>query len=90
VGTLPNESLAADLLSWLAPAEHWADLPQSVTVHSATNPAGRRIHVVHNWSWDPVEIGLPRAMTDLLVPGREAESLTLLELGSWDVRVLAE
>jgi beta-galactosidase len=90
VGTLPNESLAADLLSWLAPAEHWADLPQSVTVHSATNPAGRRIHVVHNWSWDPVEIGLPRAMTDLLVPRREAESLTLLELGSWDVRVLAE
>ena len=90
VGTLPNESLAADLLSWLAPTEHWADLPQSVTVHSATNPAGRRIHVVHNWSWDPVEIGLPRAMTDLLVPRREAESLTLLELGSWDVRVLAE
>jgi beta-galactosidase len=90
VGTVPNESLAADLLRWLAPVEGWADLSPSVTVHSATNAHGRRIHVVHNWSWDPAAIELPREMADLLVDGDQTERLTALELGPWDVRVLGE
>jgi beta-galactosidase len=57
-------------------------------VHSATNADGERIHVVHNWSWTPVQLTLPREMTDILA---ESEASTRdLELGPWDVRVLAE
>ena len=90
VGTLPNESFAADLLRWLAPLKRWADLPPSVTVHSAVNRAGRRIHVVHNWSWDAVTIEVPQPMTDLLAAADAADPLTVLDLGPWDVRVLGE
>jgi len=90
VGTVPNPALAADLVRWLAPGQDrtWDALPVSVTVHSATNAAGERIHVVHNWSWTPAELNLPREMTDILAaadaPAKD------LELGPWDVRVLAE
>jgi beta-galactosidase len=66
----------------------WDTLPESVTVHSATNAAGQRIHVIHNWSWTPAQLSLPQDMTDILAesdaPTRE------VELGSWDVRILAE
>ena len=59
-----------------------------MTVHSATNAAGERIHVVHNWSWTPAQLALPREMTDILA---EDDAPTKdLELGPWDVRVLAE
>ena len=90
VGTVPNPSLAADLVRWLA-AEHdqqWEALPPSVTVHSATNAAGERIHVVHNWSWTPAQLTLPREMTDILA--EDDVSMRDLEVGPWDVRVLAE
>jgi beta-galactosidase len=63
-------------------------LPASVTVYSATNSAGERIHVVHNWSWTPVQLTLPHEMTDVLVEG--ADPMRDLDLGPWDVRVLAE
>jgi len=90
VGTVPNPALAADLVRWLAPAQDamWGALPPSVTVHSATNADGVRIHVVHNWSWTPTHLVLPRAMTDILaeVGGTTKD----LGLGPWDVRVLAE
>jgi beta-galactosidase len=89
VGTVPNPALAADLMRWLA-AEHdqeWEALPPSVTVHSATNTAGERIHVVHNWSWAPVQLALPREMTDVLT--EDDTSMRDLELGPWDVRVVA-
>jgi beta-galactosidase len=90
VGTVPNPALAADLVRWLAPRQEpmWSALPPSVTVHSATNADGERIHVVHNWSWTPAQLTLPRDMIDILA---EAGSTTRdLELGPWDVRVLAE
>jgi beta-galactosidase len=90
VGTVPNSALAADLVRWLASQhdERWEALPPSVTVHSATNADGERIHVVHNWSWAPAQLTLPREMIDILA---ESEASTRdLELGPWDVRVLAE
>ena len=91
VGTLPTPELAADLMRWLVPAQEqpWADRPASTTVHSATNALGERVHVVHNWSWDPVTVPLPTAMVDLLVEG-SSERLDSLQLGPWDVRVLRE
>jgi beta-galactosidase len=90
VGTVPNPALAADLMRWLAPAQDrtWSALPPSVTVNSATNADGERIHVVHNWSWNPAQLTLSQDMTDVLAEG---DALTRdLELGPWDVRVLAE
>ena len=90
VGTVPNPALAADLIRWLSATQEqaWAALPESVTVHSATNAAGERIHVVHNWSWTPVQLTLPHDMTSILA---ENDARTRdLELGPWDVQVLAE
>ena len=89
VGTVPDHVFAADLARWLAPGSTWPGLPASVTVSSATNRDGRRVHVVHNWSWDAQRIDLPDALVDLLadLPG---EPLSTLDLGPWDARVLAE
>jgi beta-galactosidase len=89
IGTVPNPALAADLLRWLIPIRDplVEALPQSVTVHSATNADGERIHVVHNWSWTPAEITLPRDTIDILADGDVP--ICDLELGPWDVRVLA-
>ena len=90
VGTLPNPALAADLTRWLVPEpdQAWGELPPSVTVHSATNGAGERIHVVHNWSWTPARITLPTPMTDLLTDS--PDPIDELGLGPWDVHVLVE
>ena len=77
VGTVPDAAFGADLARWLAPDARWAGLPDSVTVHSATNRDGRRVHVVHNWSWEPAEIVLPQPLTDLL-----SEEAPPLETGS--------
>ena len=93
VGTVPDPSLAADLVRWLSPgpvdtAGDWADRPESVTVSSATNAAGRRVHVLHNWSWSPVRMTLPTAMEDLLLDA--ADRMGSVELGAWDVLVLGE
>jgi beta-galactosidase len=91
VGTVPNPVLAADLVRWLVSRtekEPWDGLPASVTVYSATNQAGERIHVVHNWSWASVQLTLPHEMTDVLDEG--GSPVKDLELGPWDVRVLAE
>ncbi len=90
VGTLPNPALAADLTRWLAPdtRQAWGELPPSVTLHSATNGAGERIHVVHNWSWTPARIPLPTPMTDLLTDSQDP--VDELWLGPWDVHVMVE
>jgi beta-galactosidase len=90
VGTVPNDQLAADLARWLSPGQHqtWGSLPPSITVSSATNGDGERIHVVHNWSWTPVRLILPQNMTDVLAD-REP-TMSDIELDPWDVRVLAE
>jgi beta-galactosidase len=90
VGTVPNPAFAADLVRWFAPppqTEMWGGLPESVTVYSATNSAGERIHVLHNWSWAPVRVNPPPDMTDVLANG--GNPISDLELGPWDVRVVA-
>ena len=90
VGTVPNPAFAADLVRWLASppqTEMWGGLPESVTVCRATNSAGERIHVVHNWSWTPVRVTLPRDISDVLANG--GNLISDLELGPWDVRVVA-
>ena len=90
VGTLPNAALAADLIRWLAPNPHsaWNPLPPSVTLRSATNRRGERIHILHNWSWEPVSLRLPGSMRDVL--DAEATPVQEVHLSAWDVQVLAE
>ncbi len=90
VGTLPNRSLAKDLLAWLVPdaGSRWGELPESVTIASATNRDGDRLHVVHNWSWQPQVVESPVALADLLAPDGAPEHR--IALGPWDVRVLIE
>jgi len=86
IGTVPDPVLAADLLRWLVPEHLWGPLPASISVHSATNVAGNRIHVVHNWSWDRQRITLTEPLLDLLAD--DDAQLCELDLGPWDVRVL--
>jgi beta-galactosidase len=90
IGTVPDQSLAADLARWLVPdaQEGWSDLPASVTVSSATTRGGGRLHVVHNWGWETVAVATPAPVKDILEP--DAGSSTKVELGAWDVRVLLE
>jgi beta-galactosidase len=90
VGTLPNVDLAADLIRWLAPERNagWENLPESVTVHSATNGDGHRLHFIHNWCWEPITIASPVSLDDLLDPNQT--NLVKIELGAWGVRVLIE
>ncbi|HET7387420.1 MAG TPA: beta-galactosidase [Nocardioidaceae bacterium] len=62
VGTVPDEVFARSLLRWLAPTDDdpWRrDLPESVTVTTATSGTGGRLVFVHNWSWTPVSIAVP-------------------------------
>lgn len=59
-----------------------------MTVTTGASADGRRVHVVHNWNWEPVRVVAPLDLTDVLgdngIPaGAE------LELGAWDVRVFA-
>jgi beta-galactosidase len=96
VGTVPNQQLAHSLFEWLVPVPvaGWEELPPSVTVSTSTGSDGRRIHFVHNWSWQTHSVVLPTTLVDLLAPGPDAAGPVLvagsrLELGAWDVRVLA-
>ncbi|MEV0637489.1 beta-galactosidase [Streptomyces sp. NPDC050619] len=89
VGTVPGRDLARVLAAWLTPASRstWRDLPASVTATTGTSPDGRRVHIVHNWSWEPARVQTPVDLFDAL----NDTSLplgTALELGAWDVRVL--
>jgi beta-galactosidase len=94
VGTVPDRTLARDLLDWLVPADGdpWRGLRAgAVTVTSATTGAGARLRVVHNWSWEPTSCTVPVAVRDAL--GDDALALDAgeaLALGPWDVRVLLE
>lgn len=89
VGTVPDQGLARDLMRWLVPDPHpgWGALPASVTLSSATTREGQRLHVVHNWSWEPQTVTLPVPLRDVLQPDGE---LVVVPLGPWDVRVLLE
>ncbi|MEU9307634.1 beta-galactosidase [Streptomyces sp. NPDC048256] len=89
VGTVPGRDLARTLAEWLAPAagSGWRDLPASVTATTGTSTDGRRVHIVHNWSWRPVSVPAPADLSDALT-GTSVLSGSALDLGPWDVRVL--
>ncbi|MEU0337554.1 beta-galactosidase [Streptomyces bobili] len=89
VGTVPGRDLARALADWMAPAPHssWRGLPASVTASTGTSPDGRRVHIVHNWSWEPALVQAPVDLSDALA-GTSVPAGTPLELGAWDVRVL--
>lgn len=93
VGTVPDAPLASALLDWAVEVgsgtRSWAPATASQTISSSTNRAGARIHVIHNWSWDPSSIALPGAARDV-VSGDRLDEGASLELGPWDVRILAE
>jgi beta-galactosidase len=90
VGTVPGRDLAESLLAWAAPAvaSGWHGLPASVRASTGTSPDGRRVHIVHNWSWATARARVPADLADVLTGDRVAEG-DVLELGPWDVRVLA-
>ncbi|MCX5094144.1 beta-galactosidase [Streptomyces sp. NBC_00365] len=89
VGTVPGRDLARTLAEWLAPSARsgWRDLPASVTTTTGTAPDGRRVHIVHNWSWEPARVDAPVDLSDAL-NGTSLPAGTALDLGPWDVRVL--
>lgn len=89
VGTAPGRDLARALAEWLTPAARhaWRDLPVSVTATTATAPDGRRVHIVHNWSWEPTGVAVPVDLSDVL-SGAAVPAGAVLDLGPWDVRVL--
>jgi beta-galactosidase len=91
VGTVPGRGTARALAAWLAPdpCAGWPDLPASVTAATGRAPDGRRVHVVHNWNWEPVRITAPSALTDAL-DGSALPAGAPLRLGAWDVRVLVD
>jgi len=93
VGTVPNPALAEALMRWAAAgrADPWRDLVRgSVTVMGATTKDGRRLHVVHNWSWDPVSVTVPAPVEDVVGPGVSIPPGGTVDLAAWDVRVLLE
>ncbi|MGW3649855.1 beta-galactosidase [Streptomyces sp. NPDC000878] len=91
VGTVPGRDLARELATWLTPAARsaWGDLPESVTATTGTAEDGRRVHIVHNWSWEPVRVTAPADLTDVLNDGGPVAAGSELELGAWDVRVFS-
>ncbi|WP_369070619.1 beta-galactosidase [Kineococcus terrestris] len=99
VGTVPDPGTAAALAGrFAAPvlgedrrdaaARRWRG-PEAVRVSSATAADGTRVHVVHDWSWQPCEVVAPVALRDLLT-GERVGAGERLRLGAWDVRVLAQ
>ncbi|MGY1496628.1 beta-galactosidase [Streptomyces sp. QTS52] len=90
VGTVPGRDLARELASWLTPTARsvWGDLPASVTATTGTAEDGRRVHIVHNWSWEPARVTAPADLTDVLNDSPVPVG-TELDLGAWDVRVFS-
>ena len=67
----------------------WRPQSESVTVTSATNDRGERVHFAHNWSWENATLTIPAPAVDVLTQ----EELPVghpLQLKAWDVRVLRE
>ena len=91
VGTVPDAASARALARWLVPlpAHAWPNLPESVTATTGTAPGGRRVHVIHNWSWHPATVTAPAPLSDLL-DGTSVPTGMALSLGPWDVRVFVE
>lgn len=97
VGTVPSRDLARRLVTWLVPAPvaGWGELPPGVTVSTSTRPDGRRVHVLHNWSWEPAALVVPGPVQVLAPPraGTVPDALGRgdgVELGAWDVLVVVD
>ena len=60
-----------------------------LTVTSATNHRGERVHFAHNWSWENATLTIPASAVDVLTQ-EELPVGHLLQLKPWDVRVLRE
>jgi beta-galactosidase len=88
VGTVPGRGLAQALATWLAPEPRsgWRGLPATVTAATGTSPDGRRVHIVHNWSWLAAHVKTPLRLVDAL-DGSSLPTGSQLNLGPWDVRV---
>jgi beta-galactosidase len=91
VGTVPNQDLARALCSWLVPhpTSGWQNLPAGVTATTAAAPDRRRLHFVHNWSWDPAALTAATDLHDVLTD-KPLPRFQQLPLDPWDVRVLVE
>jgi beta-galactosidase len=91
LGTLPNLDLAKAVMSWLgaAQAPRWCEVPESVTSMGARAADGRRLRFLHNWSFTPVDVHIPVAVSDAAGPDTYEQGDSL-SLGAWDVRVLVE
>ena len=89
VGTVPNAALARAIVQWAVPGDDpWRALNEgSTTITSATVSGGRRLHVVHQWSWEPKQITLPEAVTDASAPDVQLPAGGTVDLGPWDVHV---
>jgi beta-galactosidase len=90
VGTVPDALLAEQLAAWLVPQPLAAwTRPRPVTASTLRHPSGTRVHVVHNWGWEPHVVVAPAdvfdAVTGVAVPARAD-----VTLGPWDVRVFTE
>jgi hypothetical protein len=66
-----------------------ANLPPSVRVTDATTREGRRLWFVGNWAWKPVTVPTPVAGVALR-SDRGAREGGSVELGAWDVEIVAE
>jgi beta-galactosidase len=92
VGTVPNPAMARALFAWICGSPRgraWVDLPSNITATTAVSQSGKRLHFVHNWSWDATPTRVPRFLRDVL-NDEEFDEGDTLSLGPWDVRVLFE
>jgi beta-galactosidase len=93
VGTLPDpafgRAVAVSVLQRAGMRSRWADLPPSAHVTGASTKAGRRLWFVSNWAWEPATVPTPVAGVSLL-SGRGVQAGGSVELGAWDVDIIAE
>ena len=72
----------ATMAGRLRSVPHAASEPRSLS----TELVGRRVHIVHNWSWLPAHVKVPFRLADAL-DGSSIPAGAALNLGAWDVRV---
>jgi beta-galactosidase len=91
VGTVPNQPLAIAISRWLTRDTDsvWRRQQDTQTVTGATAATGARLRVIHNWSFTPSAFVLPGPVRDLLSDDIFDEGQSV-DLGPWDVRILAE
>lgn len=89
LGVVPGDSFSRDLLAWAAgDRSTWSgDAP--VRRSSAVNRAGRRVHFLFNWSWEPAGAELPVDCDDA-VRGDRLDAGHRVDLAPWGVRVFVE